>query len=242
LHFSEKKINDFIDQDYQELYKYLTYISELSGIKKPSKEILKDNMMFLKEAFGDFSIAEIKKSFTMAYSFQLEIEDLNHYGSLTPLWLGKILNAYKNKRANDLIEYEKERRKLAQTEKEEVVTEEMINSRMANFTMLNFEKYKETKDFSDLGASTYKFLVRNEIINPTIDEKEKAMIKAKESLLKRSMNDKYKNSLNRVVKSLSSGTEAEQERLEARDILVIEFFDMLIETKVEIKDILKRFL
>jgi hypothetical protein len=239
LHFEHKKIKNFNEEDYKNLYKYLVKLCQISGVQKPENEALKSVIVFLKETYSDFSKNEIETAFNMAFSYQLEISDLNNYGTLNVIWISKILNAYKLKRDRALIEFEKKRREL-EFEKSQEKTQAEIDSYMATATLANFEKYKETKDFSDMGSSIFNTLSRFGLIVLSDDEKIHLMKRARQSILKRSQGED--TGLKRIVTSLTKGTPAEMERYEARDIAVVDLFDKWIEKNVDPKELLKKYL
>jgi hypothetical protein len=237
LHFEHKKIKNFNEGDYKNLYIYLVKLCEISGVTKPSGEVLKSIVIFLKETYGDFSQKEIETAFSMAFSFKLDISDLNNYGNINVIWISKILNAYKIKRDKALIEYEKKRREL-EHEKSQEKTQAEIDDFMKKACLNNFEKYKETKDFSDMGSSIFKTLNRFGLIVLNEEEKVSLMKRARQSILKRSQGEE--TGLKRIVSSLTKGTPAEMERFEARDIAVTDFFDKLIKDKVDLNKLLSK--
>jgi len=237
LHFEHKKIKNFNEEDYKNLYKYLVKLCQISGVQKPENEALKSVIVFLKETYSDFSKNEIETAFNMAFSYQLEISDLNNYGTLNVIWISKILNAYKLKRDRALIEFEKKRREL-EFEKSQEKTQAEIDEFMRKACMENFDKYKLTKDFSDMGSSIFNTLSRFGLIKLTDEEKVNLMKRARQSILKRSQGEE--TGLKRIVTSLTKGTHADMERFEARDIAVTDFFDKLIKDGVELKNLLNK--
>ena len=182
LHFEHKKIKNFNEGDYKNLYIYLVKLCEISGVTKPSGEVLKSIVIFLKETYGDFSQKEIETAFSMAFSFKLDLDDISNYGNINVIWISKILNAYKIKRDKALIEYEVKKRAI-EFEKSQEKTQEEVDQYMAKATIVNFEKYKETKVFSDLGNSTYNFLSRSKLLILTDEQKKLLMLEANKRLL-----------------------------------------------------------
>ena len=239
LNFEHKKIKNFNEGDYKNLYIYLVKLCEMSGITKPTNEALKSIVIFLKENYGNFSQVEVETAFSMAFAFKLDIEDINNYGSLSVIWISKILNAYKIKRDKALIEYEVKKREI-DFEKSQEKSQEEIDSYMATATLSNFEKYKENKDFSDMGSSIFNTLSRFGLIKLTDEEKVNLMKRARQSILKRSQGED--TGLKRIVTSLTKGTPDEMERFEARDIAVVDLFDKWIKKNVDPKELLKKYL
>jgi hypothetical protein len=209
----------------------------MSGVTKPTNEVLKSIVIFLKESYGDFSQKEVEKAFSMAFSYQLPIDDLNNYGNINVIWISKILQAYKINRSKALIDYEVKKREI-EFEKSQEKTQEEIDDFMKKACLNNFEKYKENKDFSDMGSSIFNTLNRFGLIKLNEEEKVNLMKRARQSILKRSQGEE--TGLKRIISSLTKGTPAEMERFEARDIAVTDFFDKLIKDKIDLNKLLSK--
>lgn len=248
VHFQYEKIGSYKDQNgyndkkCQEVYKCLIDICALCGVSKPLKETLKLITSFLIDEWGDFSIQEISIAFKMAYTYKLDVEDLNNYGTINVIWIARILKAYRDKRESDLKSYELEKRKVIEQQSKVEPTQEDQNKIMATAVMIAFDTYKNTNEFSDIGNSIFKFLAKQGNISLTQDEQIELMAKAEQSLKQKSMSDKYKNSINRVLDSLKDEIPAFKQKMEARDIAVTMYFDRLIENKVEVKDLMRKYL
>lgn len=241
LNFEHKKIKNFNEGDYKNLYIYLVKLCEMSGITKPTNEALKSIVIFLKENYGNFSQVEVETAFSMAFAFKLDLEDVNNYGSLSVIWISKILNAYKIKRDKALVEYEVKKREI-DFEKSQEKSQEEIDSYMATATLSNFEKYKETKKFSDLGNSIFNFASRVKILILSDEEKQQLMVDANKRLLDNSLSTDKENVFVRALSSLKDGIPIDKARVVARDIAVEKLFDKWIESKVDPKELLKKYL
>ena len=241
LHFEHKKIKNFNEGDYKNLYIYLVKLCEISGVTKPSGEVLKSIVIFLKESYGDFSQKEIETAFSMAFSFKLDLDDISNYGNINVIWISKILNAYKIKRDKALIEYEVKKRAI-EFEKSQEKTQAEVDQYMAKATIVNFEKYKETKVFSDLGNSTYNFLSRSKLLILTDEQKKLLMLEANKRLLDNSLNVNKENVFIRAVTSLKNGIPEHASRTVARDCAVEQKFQEWIEKNVDPKKLLNKYL
>ncbi len=241
IHFEYKKIKNYNEEDYKSLYIYLVKLCQISGVQKPTNDILKSIVIFLKEAYSDFSQKEIETSFTMALSYQLDIDDLNNYGTMNVIWISKILQAYKINRSKALIEYEIKKRDI-DLEKSQEKTQEEVDQYMAKATIVNFEKYKETKVFSDLGNSTYNFLSRSKLLILTDEQKKLLMLEANKRLLDNSLNVNKENVFIRSVMSLKGGIPEHASRTVARDCAVERKFQEWIEKNVDPKKLLNKYL
>jgi hypothetical protein len=241
LHFEHKKIKNFNEGDYKNLYIYLVKLCEISGVTKPSGEVLKSIVIFLKETYGDFSQKEIETAFSMAFSFKLDLDDISNYGNINVIWISKILNAYKIKRDKALIEYEKKRRAI-DFEKSQEKSKEEIEKYMSQAVISNFEKYKETKKFSDLGNSIFNFASRIKILTLTDKEKQQLMIDANKRLLDNSLSTDKENVFVRALSSLKEGIPVDKARIVARDISVEKLFDKWINEEIDPTILLKKYL
>ena len=213
----------------------------MSGVTKPTNEVLKSIVIFLKESYGDFSQKEIEKAFSMAFSYQLPIDDLNNYGNINVIWISKILQAYKINRSKALIDYEVKKREI-EFEKSQEKSQEEVDQYMAKATIINFEKYKETKEFSDLGNSTYNFLSRAKLLILTDEQKKLLMLEANKRLLDNSLNVNKENVFIRAVMSLKDGIPEHASRTVARDCAVEWKFQEWIQNNIDLKELMKEYL
>lgn len=241
LHFEYKKIKDFNESDYKSLYGYLVKLCEMSGVNKPTNDILKSVIVFLKDAYGDFSEMEIQTAFNMAFSHQLNIDDVSNYGSLNVIWISKILQAYKLNRGKALSDYETKRREI-EFEKSQEKSQEEINRYMSEAVISNFEKFKLNKKFSDMGNSIFNFLTRVQLLPLTDEEKKSLMVEANKRLLDNSLNNDRENVFTRALSSLKDGIPANISRIMARDIAVEKRFEKWIDNNVDPKVLLKKYL
>ena len=222
IHSSAKKIQSFTSEDFKELYLYLVYICEISGITKPTNNILKYTAEYLRDDYKELALDDVKLAFKMAFSYKLDIDDLNNYGTLNIIWVGKILQSYIVQRNKSITNFELEKYKL-DFEKSLEISDVEIDDIMATSVVKNYTIWKTTNDFSDLGNSTYNFLLRKKIIDFDNETKHKLMVLAKEKIKTDSMNPNISLFMRSVI-SLKNDIPLDTIKIVAKDLCVIEFF------------------
>lgn len=150
----EKYTND----DKQELAKRLIRLSFFVGIKEPlSLDELKLLVFFLCSQFPKFTSEELEQAFMMACSGKFGA--FEHYQSFSPIYIGKVINAYETSRAEAHSKYKTLNQKKAYEEEDRIKA----------------EKYNPLRGAFDVIFSEYqKFVERKKenavIANPDIDK------------------------------------------------------------------------
>lgn len=74
------------------------------GIKeKASKEEIIINVQFIRDHFGDYNVQDIHEAMQTSIAGKLDVDN-NHYGNFGPLYISRILNAYRNHK-NEILQY-----------------------------------------------------------------------------------------------------------------------------------------
>ena len=116
------------------------------------------NAQFIKENFGALNLYDIKEAMKTSATEKL-LGDIEYYGKLSPLFIGKILNAYKSKRSEVIvtinqqvqkINFSKENKKP--TEKESITNMKIILQ--TAWDTVNVEK----RTYLDFGDCVYNSL------------------------------------------------------------------------------------
>lgn len=237
LHLETKKLRSYTANDYEAVDKYLISLCELSGIKKPSKEVRIGILGFLKEAYADFSLEEIKRAILMAYKFELDIDDINPYGGLTAIWLGKILNAYKKVKNKELQEYNKRKEKLELESKMQISGQD-ADQIMRQAVISHYTQFFKNGVLIDFGNSLYNYLVKRKLIDLTPEQKKELMIGAMEVLKIRSMNATPDNPFERILKSMRGDIPENIVIQEAKTLAVRNFFKEIHSSNKDISKVL----
>ena len=91
----QEKLKDLPEGGWQKVYTILLKWCKFLGIKEvPDKEDMKMILFFMKKEFGDLTLDEVVNAFNLGVARKLDI-DPNHYQNFSPLYVGGILNAYK---------------------------------------------------------------------------------------------------------------------------------------------------
>lgn len=94
----------YTNENKQDLAKLLVRLSFFVGIKEPlSLDELKLLVFFLCSQFPKFTAEEMEQSFMMACSGKFG--SFEHYQSFSPIYVGKVINAYETSRATAYSKY-----------------------------------------------------------------------------------------------------------------------------------------
>ncbi len=167
---NEKRIESFnTNAQMNRLVELLGQWSFYLGLsEKVSDKELILNAQFIKENFGALNLYDIKEAMKMSATEKLG--DIEHYGKLSPLFIGKILNAYKSKRSEVIvtinqqvqkINFSKENKKP--TEKESITNMKIILQ--SAWDTVNVEK----RTYLDFGDCVYNFIKKYKLV--TVNDK-----------------------------------------------------------------------
>lgn len=122
------------------------------------------NAQFIKENFGKLNLVDIKEAIRLSTTDQLNV-DVNPYGKLSPLYIGKILNAYKTKRSTVIvetnqkllnIENEKSKPMPSKTERKKSIEIILIDA----WNIVNTKK----ETYYDFGDTIYNIIRLNKLV------------------------------------------------------------------------------
>lgn len=154
------------------------------GIKeKASKEEIIINTQFIREHFGELNVVDLHEAMQLSIAGKLDVDN-NHYGNFGPLYISRILNAYKDYR-NEVISYCKKQIKLAEKKKLPPPRDKKKDLEdMVNFFVSAHETAKKNF-FDDFGDVWYNFAKRNKML----DINEDLISRAKRYGSERAMDD-----------------------------------------------------
>jgi len=246
-HF-EKKIREFQNADYQNLHKLLLKWGKFIGLKEaPTPKEMFMLVVFVKENFIDVSLQEITNAFNMACAGKLDI-NVEHYNSFSPIYISKILNAYKeNKRLVMHRLYEAEQNAINQ-EKEKPLTPEQLDQKNTENALVVFQRYQEDGRIPDYGFMIYDFLVSKKLIKFNKEEKTEILKRAKEM----SLSDGQRHLQKRIQPELKSQIQETLDKIANHDkeksdvvlkycknIGLSKYFDSLISDPNKMREVLK---
>jgi hypothetical protein len=178
---NDLKISEFTENaQMNNLLKEVTTWRLHLGIREDaSKEEFLLVTNFIRENYSELSVAEIKLAYNYALTGKLDVE-IEAYGKFSPLYIAKILNAYK-KFVNPIYtnltyqkrdwDREQEKKKIEQDEKDRIENmpfAEKVESRKQSIIWY-YDKIKNSYDYlGDYGSVVWDFLTRNNLINADV--------------------------------------------------------------------------
>lgn len=178
------------------------------GIKEElSQEELFMNVTFIRENFSGLNLVDIDQAINLSLRGDLDV-DVEHYQSFTPLYISKILNAYKKYRGKVICDIRDRIEKLENVPKE-ITIEERI--KITKSSLQSMYDKRADKRFYDYGGVTYDFIKRNELFPLSKSLVEDAMNYGKKEQLKESRDALFKEALiggNKNIKNAREKKEA----------------------------------
>ncbi len=142
------------------------------GLKeKASKEEIIINVQFIRDHFGEFNVQDIHEAMQTSIAGKLDVDN-NHYGNFGPLYISRILNAYKSYKG-DILQYCK--KQLDKNAPKALPTwnpKEHLESMQSAF--LRAHEQAKSGFFNDYGDVWYNFAKRNGYLSFTQDLIEEA--------------------------------------------------------------------
>lgn len=240
LHFTTKKIREYDAENLKALYASLLALCKLIGVTEaPDKDTIQLLIKHLQEFHPDFSGEEVIRAFNLATAGKLNFE-FKHYNRVTPQLLSHTLNKYKELRNKDLIVFNREeQRQLSASESIEPTEEEKLElSKKGALAM--FENYVNEKNAEqvlipvrDYGNVVYNFLDKIGVIEISDEEKSQLMDRAREVSMNKAMSKGSKAV--RDFKDKEDRGDKTEVISEAKQIAVKDFFEMVINTKKDLK-------
>ena len=200
-----KRIRDFNTND--ELKPLIDLVGKWRyyiGIREElSQEELFMNITFIRENFNELNLVDIDQAINLSLKGDLEV-DVEHYQNFTPLYISKILKAYKEYRGKVIFAIRERLNKLENVSKELTIEEKIEIAKSSLQTMYNQRKDKR---FYDYGGVTYDFIKRNELYPISKSLVDEAMKYGKKEQLNRSRDSAYKDALLGGNKNLNDARE-----------------------------------
>lgn len=235
LYFDSKKIKDYDENDFKELYGFLLNLSNLIGvIEPPEKDIMVAVIDHLKSHHSDFSKEEIYKAFSLGMAKKLDL-DFKVYNRITPQFISEVINAYNKNRAKEICKYNRileEKKYIPKTPTEKEQRKTSIELCLKQFNLYQAQlriKETERKEIIDWGNICYNFLDKYNLLN--LDDKEKKEIYNKAKKLQFKKNNNFKSLLN---KSTQQGLKSI-----SKQIALNKYFDEIIKNKTTLLQIFK---
>ncbi len=184
--------------------------------KVSDKELIL-NAQFIKENFGGLNIFDISEAMKMSATEKLG--NIEHYGKLSPLFIGKILNAYKSKRSEVIVTVNQEISKIKTLKEIKKPTEEESISNMKIILRTAWETVNIQKQtYLDFGDCVYNFIKKYKLVSVN----KKLVGEAMKYAEKQIRNEKHNSSLKSVINNTAfTKLDAESlKRKKAREFMV----------------------
>lgn len=149
---SNKEINQLIDL----IGKWRFYI----GIKEElSQEEIFMNVSFIRENFEQLNLFDIKQAIDLSIKGALNV-DVEHYQNFSPLYISKILNAYKKHKGEVVVTINQ---KIREEEQKQIVVSNQDKLALTKASIKTLYQEKDNPNFFDGGSVTYNFIKRNKL-------------------------------------------------------------------------------
>ena len=240
----QTQIKEMSEEGFRQIHIILVKWAKFLGIKEtPQADEVKMIVFFIKQNFGDLTLEEITNSFNLAIARKLDI-DPNHYQNFSALYVGGILDAYKEYKGNHIKLYrqkELEAQEQAEAEKNRPSDEELKEMRLHSLLGI-WDRYKsgDEDEVEWQVTAYYDILMDAGLITLTNDEKKDIAQRAKAICLDEVQNSK-KNpfQIQRFVKEITehSPNNPSQKVVSRCKLLATQmYFDILIRDGVDLRE------
>jgi len=240
----QTQIKEMSEEGFRQIHIILVKWAKFLGIKEtPQADEVKMIVFFIKQNFGDLTLEEITNAFNLAIARKLNI-DPNHYQNFSALYVGGILDAYKEYKGNHIKLYrqkELEAQEQAEAEKNRPSDEELKEMRLHSLLGI-WDRYKsgDEDEVEWQVTAYYDILMDAGLITLTNDEKKDIAQRAKAICLDEVQNSK-KNpfQIQRFVKEITehSPNNPSQKVVSRCKLLATQmYFDILIRDGVDLRE------
>jgi len=220
---SLKRIRDFNTND--ELKPLIDLVGKWRyyiGIREElSQEELFMNITFIRENFNELNLVDINEAINLSLKGDLNI-DVEHYQNFTPLYISKILKAYKEYRGKIIYDIRESISKIENQPVEPTLAEKVD---ITKSSLLAMYKSREDKRFHDYGGVTYDFIKRNQLMMFTKSLVAEAMDYGKKETIKNTRKSAYKDVVLGTNKNLTTAREKKESEIRtlARNYVVMKW-------------------
>jgi len=212
-HTSLKKIRDFNSND--ELKPLIDIVGKWRfyiGIREElSQEELFMNINFIRENFNELNIIDINQAINLSLKGELDI-DVEHYQNFTPLYISKILKAYKIYKGKVMYEIRNQLSKVENEPKEPTKNEKLEITKSSLYSMF---QQRNDEQFYDYGGVTYDFIKKNNLMLFSEGLVKEAMDYGNKENLKGKRDSAYKDVVLGTSKNLTNAREKQQSNIRA---------------------------
>lgn len=180
------------------------------GIREElSQEELFMNVNFIRENFNELNLVDIDQAINLSLKGDLNI-DAEHYQNFTPLYISKILKAYKEYRGKVIYDIRETINQVENKPIEPTISQKIEITKSSLVSMFNS---REDKRFYDYGGVTYDFIKRNKLIAITKSLVTEAMDYGKIEATKNARKSAYKDAVQGTTKNLTTAREKKESEI-----------------------------
>lgn len=159
------------------------------GIKEePSKQEMIINTNFVRENFGALRIGDIHEAINLSVAGKLDCDN-EAYNNFSPLYIGRILNAY-NEYRNQIIGQVKRQISIQESKKASELSQDEKNQLWKTSFLSAWNIVKSGGFFEDYGHSWYDYIKKNKLVTNSKELTENALEYAKKRILEEKPNAK----------------------------------------------------
>jgi hypothetical protein len=159
------------------------------GIKEePSKQEMIINTNFVRENFGALRIGDIHEAINLSVAGKLDCDN-EAYNNFSPLYIGRILNAY-NEYRNQIIGQVKRQISIQESKKASELTQDEKNELWRTSFISAWNIVKSGGFFEDYGHSWYDYIKKNKLVTNSKELTENALEYAKKRVSEEKPNAK----------------------------------------------------
>lgn len=231
-YYALKKIESYSsNEDLEPLIDLVGKWRYYIGVKEElSKEEIFMNVTFIRENFGELNIVDINQAINLSLKGVLSV-DVEHYQNFTPIYISRILRAYKTYRAKTMVDIRQRITEYKAKKSTNVSVDEKYKIAIEN--LKSMYESKDDKNFYDYGSIVYDFIKKNKLVTMTkesIDEafnygKKKSLENVREGFLKDVINSTSDNHLK------AREAKERQIRSHARNFVVKKWLDSFSKEK-----------
>jgi hypothetical protein len=159
------------------------------GIKEePSKQEMIINTNFVRENFGALRIGDIHEAINLSVAGKLDCDN-EAYNNFSPLYIGRILNAY-NEYRNQIIGQVKRQISIQESKKASELSQDEKNQLWKTSFLSAWNIVKSGGFFEDYGHSWYDYIKKNKLVTNSKELTENALEYAKKRISQEKPNAK----------------------------------------------------